>query len=409
MFGKEKISDTEALRIVIRDHMKLSIRYDVIRKQYFVNGKLLDDALEEKAQLTANGLGVSLSGIRFVGTVMRGIGQENQFNPLLELLFSTEYDSSVDHISQLAETMQVRQQAAWNKHFRKWFLAVVKRATSLGKNPAPPMLVLHGEQGVGKSTWIRSLLPLELRDLFLESQIDATDKDHHGLLAKKLLWCCDELESTFNKRDQNALKQFLTWEQVTVRPPYGRNSVVMDAICSFVGSANTDNFLRDISGNRRYMCFTSEKIDYLHQVDISACWAQAYDIVKDIPVVVFTKEELFEIKQLNEAYLEDSSIEELDELVASASPVALSQLRRELFYNEGFDGYPSSAPSKSTFSQQLRLRGFIVKRIGHKNVTSVYARSRTPHEKAVEKQEFDEALKDAKLPTPIKPAKGDKK
>ena len=68
------------------------------------------------------------------------------------------WDGETDYIQRLADTVQTTNQPYWNKCFRKWFVAMVAcmYADRVINHTA---LILVGRQGLGKSTWIRKLVP----------------------------------------------------------------------------------------------------------------------------------------------------------------------------------------------------------------------------------------------------------
>ena len=53
------------------------------------------------------------------------------------------------------------------------------------------ILVLCGDQGIGKTNFFRNLLPAELRSYYGESKLDA-GKDDEILMCKKIILCDDE-------------------------------------------------------------------------------------------------------------------------------------------------------------------------------------------------------------------------
>ena len=72
-----------------------------------------------------------------------------------------------------------------------------------------PMLVLDGDQDIGKSTFCK-FLASPLPELFVEDAIHPDDKEHHRYLATKWIWEVAELGATTRRQDQEAIKSFLT-------------------------------------------------------------------------------------------------------------------------------------------------------------------------------------------------------
>ena len=103
------------------------------------------------------------------------------------------------------------------------------------------LLILDGEQGIGKSHFVRWLAaPVKRDDLYIEGPINPDDKDSLVRLMTVWLWEVAELGGTTRKSDREALKHFLSQEQVTVRRPYGRYDLVKPALSAFIGTVNNE-------------------------------------------------------------------------------------------------------------------------------------------------------------------------
>jgi len=116
-----------------------------------------------------------------------------------------------------------------------------------------PMLCLQGQQGSGKSTIAKSLVKKIGTSYYYAGAIDPSDKDHKIKLAQLFLWEPDELGGTTQTADINKLKSLLTLNRINERPPYGRHVVDMPVVCSFLGTVNDASFLKDDTGNRRFL------------------------------------------------------------------------------------------------------------------------------------------------------------
>ena len=77
----------------------------------------------------------------------------------------------------------------------------------------------------------------------------------------------DELE-TLNKSEIGEMKELITKGTIRQRLPYARNNSSLIRRSSFVGSVNNGQFLTDITGNRRFLCFQALSINYLHKIDL---------------------------------------------------------------------------------------------------------------------------------------------
>jgi len=165
---------------------------------------------------------------------------------------------------------------------RRYLVGAVARVYEQTQNA---MLVLDGEQDLGKSAFARWLTSgLEHPGHFIESNIDTENKDHTIRLATTWIWEVGELGSTTSRADRSKLKAFLTRETICERKSYGRLPISKPAITSFIGTINNDiGFLNDPTGNRRYnpTTLTSINWDYSKNIDVNQVWAEAVDLYKN--------------------------------------------------------------------------------------------------------------------------------
>lgn len=134
-----------------------------------------------------------------------------------------------------------------------FFVAAVKRIFEPGaKFDYLPILVSsnNGEaQGLGKSTFWEKLV--YNREWF-NSSIDANlGKESMIGLQGKWIVNFEEL-AVQRKSDINTFKAFLSNTMDTYRKPYDTDIQDFPRQCCFVANSNTDDFLRDYSGNRRF-------------------------------------------------------------------------------------------------------------------------------------------------------------
>jgi predicted P-loop ATPase len=163
------------------------------------------------------------------------------------------------------------------------------------------VLVFCGSQGIGKTTWVLNLIPNKLKDYVFSGYLQPHNKDSILLLSECALINLDELEG-LNKGEIDSLKEMITKPQIKVRRPYASSSEVLTRRASFAGSINSHEFLHDYSGNRRFLCFTVNNIQYKHKVDIEKVLAQALYLFQGGFQYWFDQAEIRKVNQQNEAY-----------------------------------------------------------------------------------------------------------
>lgn len=118
------------------------------------------------------------------------------------------------------------------------------------------MLILHGPQGVLKSTLLATLAG----EFFSDQIGDVGNKDTILQIHGPLLIEMGELDA-MSRRDVTIVKTWLTSRKDRIRPPYGRFIVEMPRRCVLCGTTNAAEFLSDWTGGRRFWPVAIKKID----------------------------------------------------------------------------------------------------------------------------------------------------
>ncbi|MCC6454756.1 MAG: hypothetical protein IT328_07420 [Caldilineaceae bacterium] len=267
-------------------HLQLNVTDD----QIMVNGKPLDDVNEAHIRVRARDDGYSKSGkpsLDALKDVLYTVAHQNSHHPIKEYLDSLEWDGSdrfmlmgdlVKDAHEPIDYGEAGKAPVFPTLLYRWMIGAVAKVYSQGAVRAQNrMLVLSGGQNLGKSTlvaWLGSPLP----GLFFEGPINPDHPEHIRYLATKFVWEVAELGATTRRADREALKHFLTQQDVTFRVPYARHPVTKPSVTSFIGTINPmAGFLDDPTGDRRYMVVNLKSIDhsYTERVDIDQLWAQA--------------------------------------------------------------------------------------------------------------------------------------
>lgn len=222
-------------------------------------------------------LSLQLAGINCFQNYLKAVidsDYAHDFNPF-EAYFAAlpPWDGTTDYIGRLADTVTTTDREFWHESFRRWLVGMVAGAL---RNEAVNQLVLilYSEQGKGKSSWIRHLLPPELKEYYRNGMIDPGSKDDLLLLSTRLLINMEEFEGA-RQGDLAGLKRIITQESVTERKVYDVQADTFVRHASFIASTNNRQCLQDISGNRRFLLSELTAIDYHARVDYAGVYAQA--------------------------------------------------------------------------------------------------------------------------------------
>jgi uncharacterized membrane protein YiaA len=143
------------------------------------------------------------------------------------------------------------------------------------------VMVFKGNQGLKKSTFFAEILPSP--NLFSDSlqRIETNEKDASTHMLNYWLIEFAELDGLVKKSSIEALKGFITRRRERFRPPYGRTEINARRPSILVGTTNSDQFLNDPSGSRRFWAIelTENKkvdIEYIRR-ERDQIWAQAVE------------------------------------------------------------------------------------------------------------------------------------
>ncbi len=181
--------------------------------------------------------------------VMSFLCEKNCFDPVREWLETLpEWDGLNRLDTWLAENFEAEGDPDYLAQvFRKWMVAMIMRDFNPGSK-FDWMPIFEGRQGIGKSSIGRLLVG---EKYFLDWLPDLSDKD--SALSLQGAWAVEFGElANLRKQDVESAKAFVSRTVDKVRPPYGRIWIESPRRCVFFGTTNSDTYLRDDSGNRRF-------------------------------------------------------------------------------------------------------------------------------------------------------------
>ena len=171
-----------------------------------------------------------------------------------------------------------------------------------------------GSQGCGKTTFVRRLLPVSLREFYLDHLNLSNKFDKDMALTNNLFVNLDELDA-IRPSQQSSLKQTLSVNKVNGRPIFGRAQEDRPRFASFVATTNNRHPLKDATGSRRYICILipdNQMIDNTGDIDYGQLYAQVvYELQEQKAPYWFNNDEVARIQQLNQNFMEMKDIGEM--------------------------------------------------------------------------------------------------
>lgn len=218
--------------------------------------------------------------------------EKRGFHPIQQYILSTEWDhiNRVDTL--LIDYFGCDDNAYTRAAIRKSLCAAVARVFEPGTK-FDMVLILVGEQGTYKSTFLRKLGANWFSDTFTTVQGKEAYEQLQGA------WIIEMAElSALKKSEVENIKQFISKCDDAFRPAYGRTVEIYKRQCVFFGTTNDTDFLKDSTGNRRFNPidihpeFATKSIkDDLNEEEVSQIWAEAYELWKQGEQLYFDENE----------------------------------------------------------------------------------------------------------------------
>lgn len=188
------------------------------------------------------------------------IADENRYNPVLDMLHTTMWDGT-HRFTELLHILGIDPDSFYALLVRKWLIQCVALAHNnrQRQEAAEGVLTLQGAQGTGKTTVFRRLA---VRIEWLAEGITLDMRSKDSIINAVSAWIAElgELEGTL-KKEQESLKAFVTQKVDRVRAPYTPEAVERLRRTSFGATVNSDRFLKDDTGTRRFWVVPVEDID----------------------------------------------------------------------------------------------------------------------------------------------------
>lgn len=203
---------------------------------------------------------VDLAGIRNYIDCAYQIGSANKVNdaitieierlsyhPVRDYLDSLEWDGE-DRVERLLIDYFGAEDSEYTRQvIRKVMAGAVARIYRPGCK-FDLVLVLVGEQGEGKSTLVQKLGRGFSSDTFTTVHGKESFEQLQGA------WLIEIAElAGIRKAEVEAIKHFISKQKDDFRPAYGRTIESYPRQCIFIGTTNNASFLRDTTGNRRFL------------------------------------------------------------------------------------------------------------------------------------------------------------
>lgn len=263
----------------------VSLRYDQFRDRKMIkveNGKekTLGDPDIQELWLTIEKKWRFRSGKEYFWSLVDWMARKETFHPIQILLDSLKWDGKKRIEKWL---LDIGGAEVEHDEYLRWvskgvLVAGVKRIFEPGCK-FDEMLVLQGEQGCGKSMALKSL---SMNDEWFSDSLPLGSDPQKVIEHTLGKWIIEAAELTETRGNQlENLKAFLSRGSDRSRMAYGREPVDRDRHFIIVGTTNDNEFLKDITGDRRYWPVKVKGFDLKELREIrSQLWAEAVESYK---------------------------------------------------------------------------------------------------------------------------------
>ncbi len=291
------------------------IRYNVIAKEEEIIIPGQGFSIDNEANAAMAWLVSECSRFNFdtggIDAMVTFLADQNQYNPVSQWIESKRWDGA-ERLNDLCETITTDgSKELRNTLIKRWMISAVAAAYSDRGISAAGVLTIQGDQYIGKTKWLKDLVPKD-SELFKDGIVLRVD-DKDSVKQACSFWIVElgEVDDTFKRSGASALKAFLTQDNDVLRRAYARKESKYPRRTVFAASVNPKQFLNDPTGNRRYWTVSATAINHNHGIDMQQVWAEVKYLLDKGEGYYLTTEEMAMLNSSNEEYTSNDPIEEL--------------------------------------------------------------------------------------------------
>lgn len=226
----------------------------------------------------------------------------NNYHPVEEYLKNLNNVSPVA-IDNLASRYLGNQTKLANILLKKTLIAAVARVFEPGCDVHSILVLYSPKQGIGKSSFLRTLAkyPVWFSDTVPEIKVN---RDFYSKLHQHWIMEIGEIDTKFQRKKEDEIKDFITSARDVFRPAYGLKQLKCPRRFILTGSTNNGSFLTDQTGSRRYWIIrVNQNIDIATlEQEVDGIWAAAVRAYDNKEQWWLTEEEEKLLEQSNASY-----------------------------------------------------------------------------------------------------------
>lgn len=219
--------------------------------------------------------------------------------------------------------------------------------------------IIYGAQGIGKSLLLSKLAIKP--EWFNDNIGDVSSEKAYDSLQGTLIVELGEL-SAFKKADAEMIKQFVSKTSDNYRKAYDRRKREFPRQCVFFGTTNSDSFLNDPTGNRRFLILECEKTSKqknawdITKEYIDNIWAEALHYYKNGEDIMDLRSIEKDMQLTAETFQKENIYTDIiDNMMHTLIPSTWDIA--DLYVKQGFYRLQTEHEKRQFWNEQIRKRG----------------------------------------------------
>lgn len=276
----QPIDSSENFKILLENY-NFSVHFNVILKNIDVKykGKTYHKDLDPSVAIIKSLMNINNFKSGCPKMRLSEVAAFNPINPWKDWIFSKQWDGK-SRINDFYNSVEVKSEYEEKKklYLDKWILQML-HMTCLNDEKekiARTVLVFQSKEAKQKTFWFRSLACEELKEKYIGIGKQVNLDNHMDKL--ELISCAiaefGELDGTFKKSEQAAIKNFITRPEDMINIKYQASHSHYRRRTVFFASVNKLDFLDEIGQNTRFLVLPIEQCHFNHGIDMQQLYAE---------------------------------------------------------------------------------------------------------------------------------------
>ncbi len=223
-----------------------NLRYNQLTKKVEQDSRPIENAELDLLYVDVGDLGYEIPKNHAKDALIRA-ARDDQFHPVKEYLEYVETLPNPVDLDKIATNYLGTSKARYDLMLKATLVGACQRIFEPGCK-FDYVCVLKGQQGIRKSTFFKLLAGGH----FNSTMPNAIEKDCLMLIGTTWFFALEELDSVTSDVKMGKIKNLISSQEDHYRPPYGTSPDKFPRPSIFVGTTNTENFLFDETGSRRF-------------------------------------------------------------------------------------------------------------------------------------------------------------